>query len=440
MKITILALGSRGDVQPFIALGLGLQAAGHRVCIATHTNFEQFVRSYGLDFFLLGTNPEQGLESKTGQSMIGSGNNPVRFLRMWKYMSGPIMTQLFIDCWNACQSTDAIFCSSAACYIAHSIGEKLRIPVVPALLQPYTRTRSFPNYIISAELNLGGSYNWLTHLIAEQLIWHPFRSTLNACRRQLLDLPPLPFTGDIAWLHRQHQTILYGYSPSVVPKPADWCDSIDITGYWFLDGASTWTPPPELVEFLDAGPPPVYVGFGSMKNRDPQQTTRMVLQALKQTGQRGLLMTGWGGLSNTDLPDDVFLLKEAPHDWLFPRMAAVVHHGGAGTTAAGLRSGVPSIIIPFLIDQPFWGQRVAQLGVGPRPILRQKLTASRLAAAITEATSDIAMRQRAAELGQRIRAEQGVTRAMEAFDRHLEKEGISHHISTISYQPSAGHL
>jgi UDP:flavonoid glycosyltransferase YjiC (YdhE family) len=422
-------------VQPFIALALGLQAAGHRVCIATHINFESFVRRHGLDFFLLGTNPEEGLDTKLGKAMIGSGNNPLRFLRMWRYMAGPIMKQLFTDCWNACQNTDAIFCSSAACYIAHSIGEKLHIPVIPSLLQPYTRTRSFPNYIISAEVNLGGSYNWLTHVLADQLIWHPFRSTMNTCRRELLNLSPLPFTGDVGWLHKQHSTILYGYSPSVVPKPADWNDSIHITGYWFLDRSENWSPPPDLVAFLEAGPPPVYVGFGSMKNRNPREATELVLKALHKSGQRGVLMTGWGGLSKIDMPENVFLLHEIAHDWLFPRTAAVVHHGGAGTTAAGLRAGVPSIIIPFLIDQPFWGHRVAALGVGPRPIPRQKLTVDNLAAAITEATSNADMRRRAATLGARIRAEKGVTRAVEAFHTHLEERSFSHRLTAIGSHP-----
>src|SRR5690606_8488822 len=153
--------------------------------------------------------------------------------------------------------------------------------------------------------------------------------------------------------------------------------------------------------------PPVYVGFGSMASTDPERMTEIVLSAIKRSGQRAIFLTGWGGLSQSDLPDDVFKIESAPHDWLFPRMAAIVHHGGAGTTAASLRSGKPTIVLPFFGDQPFWGQRVEKLGVG-RQIERKKLTAETLAQAIAMATGDITLRERAAALGERIRAEDGV--------------------------------
>ncbi|MCP4593378.1 MAG: glycosyltransferase family 1 protein, partial [bacterium] len=157
----------------------------------------------------------------------------------------------------------------------------------------------------------------------------------------------------------------------MAPKPSDWGEQAHVTGYWFLDHVSDWQPPADLVRFLESGPPPVYVGFGSMMSRRAEQTTRITLDALKQSGQRGLIATGWGALSQSDLPDEVFLIESVPHDWLFPRTAAVVHHGGAGTTGAGLRAGVPGIVVPFGGDQPFWARRVEALGVGPAPIPRK---------------------------------------------------------------------
>jgi sterol 3beta-glucosyltransferase len=205
----------------------------------------------------------------------------------------------------------------------------------------------------------------------------------------------------------------------VLPKPPEWGDWIHITGYWFLDHPPEWRPSAGLVDFLRSGPPPVYVGFGSMNNRNPEEVTGLALKALARARQRGLLLTGWGGLSQSDLPDDVFKIETIPHDWLFPQMAAVVHHGGIGTLAAGLRAGVPSIVVPYFSDQPFWGQRVAALGVGPPPIPRQSLTAGHLAAAIQLAVGDPGIRARAAALGEKIRAENGVARAVEAFHRHL---------------------
>jgi sterol 3beta-glucosyltransferase len=197
-----------------------------------------------------------------------------------------------------------------------------------------------------------------------------------------------------------------------------------VTGCWFLDREAEWQPPRELVDFLKAGPAPVYVGFGSMYSSNPQEVTEMVLHALARVKQRGILQTGWGGLSNADLPDDVFAVDSIPHDWLFPQMASVVHHGGSGTTAAGLRAGMPTVIIPFFADQPFWGARVFELGAGPAPIPKKRLTLERLADAICAATSDEVIRGRASALGERIRAEDGVTQAVEVLYHHL-------HISSI---------
>jgi sterol 3beta-glucosyltransferase len=187
---------------------------------------------------------------------------------------------------------------------------------------------------------------------------------------------------------RQRYPVLYGYSPAVLPKPEDWDDSLHVTGYWFLDSPSDWQPPAALVDFLKAGPPPVYAGFGSMAGSDPDALSAMVVEALARVKQRGILASGWGGLAHANLPDHVIAVESVPHDWLFPQMAAVVHHGGAGTTATGLRVGVPSIVVPFLADQFFWGQRVAQLGVGSNPIPRQQLTVQRLAAAIDGVVND----------------------------------------------------
>jgi sterol 3beta-glucosyltransferase len=192
-----------------------------------------------------------------------------------------------------------------------------------------------------------------------------------------------------------------------------------VTGYWFLDHPPDWQPPADLVDFLESGPPPIYVGFGSMPSRDPEKICRIVLHALRQSGQRGVIATGWEGLSQSDLPDEVFVIEAVPHDWLFPRMAAVVHHGGAGTTGAGLRAGVPNIVVPISNDQPFWARQVKALGAGPAPIPRKRLTADRLAHAISVAVTDESIRKRAAELGETIRAEDGVVNAVRIINQTL---------------------
>jgi UDP:flavonoid glycosyltransferase YjiC (YdhE family) len=212
---------------------------------------------------------------------------------------------------------------------------------------------------------------------------------------------------------------LYGYSPHLVPKPPDWGDNHHVTGFWFFGATPGWAPPPGLEDFLAAGPPPVYVGFGSMHNRDAAAVTALVHEALGRAGQRGVLYTGWGGLREVPRSDRVFAVGAVPHDWLFPRVAAAVHHGGAGTVAASLRAGVPSVLVPFMADQPFWARRVFALGAAPPPVPRKRLTAERLTAAIHAAVTDPAIRRNAADLGGKVRAEDGVDRAVEMFERYV---------------------
>jgi sterol 3beta-glucosyltransferase len=204
-----------------------------------------------------------------------------------------------------------------------------------------------------------------------------------------------------------------------LPQPLDWSKNNHVTGYWYLDDQSNWQPPAALLDFLASGPPPVYVGFGSMQTRNPEEMTAKVLQALAKAKQRGILVSGWGGISQTALPDEVFKIDAVPHDWLFPQLAAVVHHGGAGTMAASLRAGIPSVMIPFFGDQPFWGRRYHTLGIIPKPIPQKQLTVERLAAAIKNVTSDEAIRPRVAALSARICAEDGVARAVEILQRKM---------------------
>ncbi len=217
--------------------------------------------------------------------------------------------------------------------------------------------------------------------------------------------------------------MLGAYSPAILPHPADWPDSFHVAGYFFLDDPADWQPSPALSAFLEAGEPPVYFGFGSMSGRSPEKLASLILEALAKSGQRGLLLTGWGGLRAEQTPENVFVLESAPHSWLFPRMAAVVHHGGAGTTAEGLRAGVPEVIVPFAFDQFFWGARIQALGLGPEPIPQKRLSADRLARAISQAVTDSEMRQRAKSYGAAIRAEDGAARALEIIQRYFGEPG-----------------
>jgi len=220
-------------------------------------------------------------------------------------------------------------------------------------------------------------------------------------------------------MFRRKVPVVHGYSPTLLPKPKDWSAALFVPGFWFLDGDDSDTPPPALVNFLASGPPPVYVGFGSMTGNDPERLTRVTLEALRLSGQRAVLLSGWAGLAAGDLPPNVLRLDSAPHGWLFPRMAAIVHHGGVGTTHEALRAGRPQVIVPFFGDQPFWADRVYALGVSPPPLHQEALTAEGLAAAIGAALTEVTLRQRAAAVGAQVCAEQGVAGAVAVVERYL---------------------
>jgi UDP:flavonoid glycosyltransferase YjiC (YdhE family) len=253
-----------------------------------------------------------------------------------------------------------------------------------------------------------------------QAAWLAARPWLNAVRRETLGLPALPRREPIGTLDRQRQLVLYPFSPSLFPKPAGWGDSTEVTGFWFLPARVDPEPPEALRAFLDAGPPPVCIGFGTQLDPDPGGTTATLLKALRGAGRRGVLLRSPQALAGADLGEDVFALERGvSHDWLFPRCTAVVHHAAAGTTATALRAGVPSVLVPHNADQFAWAKRLAELGASPPPIPRRSLSLERLAPAIIGATTSDVLRERTQRLAARIRQEDGVARALEAFERRF---------------------
>jgi sterol 3beta-glucosyltransferase len=419
MHIAVIASGSRGDVEPYIALGKGLAEAGHVVRLVTHQNFEMLVNSHGLEFWPIAGNVQDIAQDMA--ALLESGNFLAILAQMGKEAQRGALT-LARGGLAACRGIDLVLAGIGGLFVGIALAEKLRLPLLQAYYIPFTPTRAYPSFLVPNPPSwLGGRFNRLSYQLARQMMWQAFRPADGLARRDVLDLPRAPFLGPFNSDCVRGVPILYGYSPAVIPPPPDWGADVHVTGYWFSDRADEWTPPPALMAFLRAGAPPVYVGFGSMSNRNPEETANLVLAALARTRQRAIILSGWSGLRTADVPDSVFMLDAAPFAWLFPRVAAVVHHGGAGTTAHGLRAGVPSVVIPFFGDQPFWGQRVAALGVGPEPIPRKKLTVERLAQAIDAAVRDPAMRQRAAELGATIRAEDGIAHAV-AVVQQIKKQ------------------
>lgn len=409
MKIRLLAFGTRGDVQPYVALALGLQQAGYDVSVGTTADFQDFVESYRLSCIPAAADIHEFMT----RSREGGRSSSSRAERM------ALFNKLLDETLRLAEGADVVIYSPAATMAAPHVVEKMGVRSVLAMLQPYVHpTGDFP-VIMLPPLSSAGWYNRLTYGLFDRLMWAFMGRSVNKWRQSALGLPRAkgrPFAN----LRNAQTPTLYAWSPIVLSRPKEWSDEVQVTGYWFLEHEPQWKPDPKLTAFLEAGPPPVYVGFGSMSSQDPKQTAQTVMEAFRRAGVRGVIASGWAGMTIDDLPDNVLLIEKAPHDWLFPRMAAVAHHGGAGTTAAGLRSGVPSIVVPTRGDQPFWGRRVFDLGCGPAPIPRKKITADNLAAAMQQAVSNPTIRARAAEVGEQIRAEDGVGQAVQMIQAILD--------------------
>ncbi|KAK6257722.1 hypothetical protein QUC31_001181 [Theobroma cacao] len=421
LKIAILVVGTRGDVQTFLAMAKRLQEFGHHVRLATHANFSSFVKSAGIDFYPLGGDPRvlAGYMARN-KGFIPSGPGEISIQR--KQLKAIIESLL-----PACTEPDietglpfraqAIIANPPAYGHAH-VAEALGVPLHIFFTMPWTPTCEFPHPLARVPQSAG---YWLSYIVVDLLIWWGIRGYINDFRKKKLKLAP------IAYFSTYHGSIShlptgYMWSSHLVPKPKDWGPLVDVVGYCFLNLGSKYQPQEEFVQWIQKGSQPIYIGFGSMPLQDSRKTTDIILEALKDTGQRGIIDRGWGDLGHfTEVPENVFLLEDCPHDWLFPQCSAVVHHGGAGTTATGLKAGCPTTIVPFFGDQFFWGDRVHQRGLGPAPIPISQLSVENLSNAIRFMLQP-EVKSHTLELAKLIENEDGVAAAVDAFHRHLPSE------------------
>lgn len=418
MNIAIVALGSRGDVQPMVAFARGIAAAGYEVRVVTHEPFRQLVTDLGLSFTPSRLDVQAFLREGEGQAWLEAGDNPVRAILQFRRAAAPHLPELFAELYHATADADVIVGISPGLLEA-TLADAAGARFLRASLKPLTATRAFPHLTAFPFAQMPGPLNRFTYLASEQVWWQLFRRELQAFRRSL-GLQPISWRGPYGRLMRERSLVLNAYSPLVVPHPPDWPNWIQTTGYWRFDDPNEGVAPPDLKAFLDAGPPPVYVGFGSMTPRNAAALTDTVTQALRRLGLRGILLSGWGGLTSGigKIADDLFGVDRVSHSWLLPQTLAAVHHGGAGTTAAAICAGVPSAVVPMFGDQAFWGGRVARLGLGPHPLRYQHLTLDALVAAIEFAISE-PVRARAADFGRDVAAETGVANAVEIFSRYV---------------------
>ncbi|XP_010264040.1 PREDICTED: sterol 3-beta-glucosyltransferase UGT80A2-like isoform X2 [Nelumbo nucifera] len=418
LQIVMLIVGTRGDVQPFIAIGKRLQDYGHRVRLATHANFKEFVLTAGLEFYALGGDPKvlAGYMVKN-KGFLPSGPSEIPIQRKQ-------IKEIIFSLLDACKDADAdsgipfkadAIIANPPAYGHTHVAEALKVPLHIFFTMPWTPTSEFPHPLSRVKQQAG--YR-LSYQIVDSLIWLGIRDMINDFRKKKLKLRPVTY---LSGSQGSASDVPHGYiwSPHLVPKPRDWGPKVDVAGFCFLDLSSNYEPPTELVEWLKAGPKPIYIGFGSLPVQDPEKMTQIIVEALEETGQRGIINKGWGGLGNlAESKDFVYLLDNCPHDWLFLQCRAVVHHGGAGTTAAGLKAACPTTIIPFFGDQPFWGERVHARGVGPAPIPVDEFSLPRLVDAI-KFMLDPEVKERAVELAKAMESEDGVSGAVRAFFKHL---------------------
>ncbi len=414
MKIAIVTRDTRGGVQPYVALGAGLQAAGHDIRMVATQDFAPMFEEAGLEIAVM---PGDSRAEMTSQ-MTGAGANdvnPITAMRQGASMMGSRINDWMSQTLEACEGAQLMTGGIGGMLTGVSVADKLGVPFVPTHLQPVNApTTAYPGVLLPHVPAWTGGWGRLaSHRLTNLAVTKPFERPMLKARREVLGLSGRPSAA-------MGQPTLYGFSRHVVDMPQNANPLGQVTGYWFANAPQTWTPPQALAEFLARGSgvsPVVSIGFGSMAAADAASLTTLVRSAARAAGVRAVLLTGWGGLVDAASDDHVFVAESVPHDWLFSRVDATVHHGGAGTTGAALRAGRPTIVVPFSVDQPFWGSRVTALGVGPEPIPRKRLTADGLAAALRIAVGDAAMRARAEDLGSRIRAEDGIARAVEAFGR-----------------------
>lgn len=419
-RIALLTLGTRGDVQPFIGLGKALKARGHDVVLGAPENFRSWIEGHGLAYRSIGVDMQEFVQSLRARRLMAG--NAFAMVRMWRKTVVPLTRKSLDAIWETARDADVIVYHPKTGGAA-DVGEATGAALFHAAPFPVFPSKAFPLFVFP------GYYGpWLNRLSYEVLRVSRllFLPTVNRWRIRVLRLGRASPLGATPPSKGRTPGQLCAVSPTVLPGyPADDSEHIQTTGYWFLDEGQDWRPDAALAEFLKAGEVPIYIGFGSMTSGDPARLARIIVDGVCRAGVRAILATGWGAMGELSAPGTIHVIWAAPHEALFKHVSAVVHHGGAGTTAAGLRAGLPTLICPLTVDQPFWGRRVHALGCGPRPQPLKRLRSGRLAEGLVELTRTDAYRVRALEVARSIAEEDGVARAVEligAVRRHRPED------------------
>lgn len=413
MNITILTFGSRGDVQPFLPLSLGLMAGGHNIILAAPARFKALVEEHGITFFPLAGDPEE-----LSRRLNDAGYNFFKLVNELMPHAIDIGADIMRQTDEACRDADLIIHTFAHAVGAHTLAREKNIPDIHIQTFPmFTPTGDYPNISL---LDLRSRFlNRLTHTASIKITeltsflgFEQVRRRAGLPKRKLYS----PFKDSQPHLRTP---ILCAWSPSLIPPSSDWNPRVHVTGYYFFPYNNSYMPSNELKDFLEAGKSPVCISFGSMVNKNAEKIDMVIRESLKRTNNRGIILSGWGS-AKRETTKELLYLESAPHDWLLPKCTLLIHHGGAGTTSAGLRAGISQVVVPFMADQPFWGIRVHAIGVAPKAINVNQLSVEKMVSAIVEAESNVIL-ERAQITGQEIRGEDGVMNAVKLIEMYVNK-------------------
>ena len=422
-RIAIATIGTRGDVQPFVALATALNKRGHSAVLCGTSDFEEFVTSHGVEFQTLGSDIQTFLRQSQFDTVMSK--NSLLYAPKLLRQGQRIMKDACRHLWGAVQDADAIVFHQTTNF-AVDVAEALDIPAIMTAFQPINPTGEFPYFGYDGpppdplfnRISLDPLFNRLSYVVqAAHQSYYDFPR--DRMRAKLLGLRSRKRPGFAKNARGEPIPALHAYSPTISPRPGDWPETTTVTGFWRLDDQSDWEPDADFRAYLEAGDAPIYLGFGSMPF-GAKRNTEIVTKALHQWGGRAVVGKGWGGIRSEDLPDNVYVIDKAPHDKLFKYMKAVVHHGGAGTTHSGLIAGKPTFVVPQFFDQPYWGRRVYELGCGPAPVRLRKLTAGLLANALTELSTDTSFELAARDLRERLLLEDGTGLAADIVEETVE--------------------
>jgi len=425
MRAVVVTTGTQGDVAPYTGVGARLQAEGWEVTFVTHKTFGDQLRGCGFDFSALPGDPHALVSSNAFQTWerseysLAAAAAQLRRIRSIIRDVGDLMDQVADGLIDAIpDDTDVLLLSGTAAPLAYHFAEAKRIPSMGIYWGPTEPTGQFPPPMGGAR-SMGWWGNKIAGHVGLRITYAAYGNAVHRLRSRL-GVPPAGFSDARRRQAARRWPVLHGFSPTVFPRPKDWREGMDVVGYWWAQRSKEWKPPAELLDFLQAGPAPVFIGLGSMAPGEADRLADLAVTALRQACMRGVIQAGWADLSARS--DDVLTVGPTPHDWLFPRMSAVVHHAGAGTTGAALRAGVPSVPVPVTIDQPFWAERIVALGVAPEAIPFCSLTADRLASALRTAVDGPEYQRNAHRIAELVEAEDGAGRVATAVDQLVARE------------------